>query len=152
MFVDAPGEWFVQWARVPNDATAEGARWVIRHSDVLLLMVDSHALADSAKLPEARRSIRDFIDRVAANVTYPVSVVWTKSDIPIPVTVEKNIADAIDQVLPNAHTVRTTTTTATSIEACFAWSIDAADSSQSLPFLAETKMSSDPFLSFRSEH
>ncbi len=58
LFTDAPGEWFTQWSRVPGDPTAAGARWVIEHSDVLLLLIDSAALADPDKLPATRRATR----------------------------------------------------------------------------------------------
>src|SRR5579863_2898745 len=49
LLTDAPGEWFTQWARSPGEATAVGAQWVMQHSDVLLMLVDSAALADSEK-------------------------------------------------------------------------------------------------------
>ena len=65
-FTDAPGEWFTQWAKSPEDESAAGARWVFQHADVLILLADSHALAASETLPQARRALRDLVERVGA--------------------------------------------------------------------------------------
>ena len=152
MFADAPGEWFIKWARSPSDPTAEGARWVVENSDTLLLLIDSDAFADSAKLPEARRSTRDLIEQIAASADCPTAIVWAKDDIHIPAIASTNITNAIQEFLPKAHNIRTTTTAPESIEACFSWAIEAAELWQPTPVLAEPLMSADLFLSFRSEH
>jgi len=152
LFADAPGEWFIKWARSPSDPTAEGARWVVEHSNTLLLLIDSDAFANSAKLPEARRSTRDLIEQIAARADCPVAIVWAKDDIQIQDIVRTNIEKAIEEFLPKSHSIRTTTTDPTSIEACFGWAIEATELWQPATVLAEPIMSADLFLSYRSTH
>ena len=111
LLTDAPGEWFTQWARSPGGATAAGARWVVEHSDVLLVLIDSAALADSEKLPQTRRATRDLIERVGAEERIrPLIVVWTKDDVEIPKITRDAVNRACDEFVPTAVQLKTTVT------------------------------------------
>ena len=149
MFTDAPGEWFTQWARVPGDAVSVGARWVVDHSDAVLLLVDSAALADQQKLPATRRATRDLMERISADASSPVAVLWTKDDIDVPESVCNALSAAATTFLPQADVLRTTTDNPKSIEACFTWALKAATSLRTKPCLVEPRLSDDPFLAFR---
>lgn len=150
LFSDAPGEWFTQWARVPGHPTAIGARWVIDHSDVLLLLIDSAALADSEKLPQSRRATRDLIERVGAECARcPVIVVWTKDDVPVPDGTRIALERACGEYLPRAERFQTTIETPETIERCFGMAICAAERPRTSVDTAEPRQSRDPFLAFR---
>lgn len=152
MFTDAPGEWFTQWSRVPGDETSAGARWVIQHSDVLLLLIDSDALANSEKLPVTRRATRDLIERVAAHAMSPVAVVWTKDDVDVPEPVRRTLQNTCDGFLPQAAVLRTTVKAPETIEACFERALTTATARVTPSQLKEPRLSDDPFLAFRGIH
>jgi len=153
MFTDAPGEWFTQWARVPGDPNAVGARWVVNNSDVLLLLIDSKALATPEELPQTRRATRDLIERVGAENTHQrVTIVWTKDDIDVPDTTRNALERACSEFLPRADKRRTTVNMPGTIEQCFADAINAAENRTRLVEAIETRQSNDPFLAFRGIH
>jgi len=149
LLTDAPGEWFCQWARVPGSSASDGARWVIENADSLLLLVDTGALSNSGKLPATRRATRDLMERVGARSLCPTAVVWTKDDIAVPGTVVRTIETASSEFLPSSRTMRTTIETPDTIEACFAWAIDAATNRSPVKVVAEPRLSDDPFLALR---
>ncbi len=149
MFTDGPGEWFTQWARVPKSPASAGARWVIEHSDALLLLVDSGALAEPLMLPKTRRVTRDLMDRVAAEALSPVAVVWTKDDIEVPEHAVVALEKASASFLPRAQLLRTSTSRPETIEACVARALEVASSPRVKPWEAEPRLSNDPFLAFR---
>lgn len=153
LFTDAPGEWFTQWARVPADATAAGARWVVEHSSVLLPLIDSDALADPARLPQVRRATRDLIERIGSTAGgSPVMVLWTKDDVEIPEAVRDGLARACEQFLPNASHWRATVKKPDSIEYCFVQAIAAASNDGRAFETVEPRLARDPFLAFRESH
>lgn len=152
MFTDAPGEWFVQWSRTPSDPASEGARWVVHHSDVLMLLVDSDALGDKEKLPVSRRATRDLIERIAADAKSSIAVVWTKDDVDVPDPVQQALQSTCMSFLPQAHVLRTTVNAPETIEACFEWALATATLSVTTPPFKELRLSDDPFLAFRGPH
>lgn len=153
MFTDAPGEWFTRWSRAPHEATAVGARWVIDRSSVLLLLVDSAALADSEKLPQTRRATRDIIERVGAErARYPLIVVWTKDDIAVQDLTRDGLNRACSEFLPGADHWRTTVNMPGTIEQCIIRAIRVAQDAKLLVDVVEPCQSSDPFLAFRGIH
>lgn len=152
MFTDAPGEWFTQWSRVPGDEISAGARWVVEHSDVLLLLIDSEALANRKKLPAARRATRDLIDRVSAHTSNSVSVVWTKDDVDVPAPVTRALQSMYTDFLPNAMVLRTTVEKPETIKACFDSALAAATLNLALSQVREPRLSDDPFLAFRGTY
>jgi len=83
LFVDAPGEWFQQWAVNREAAGAEGARWAAIHADIFVLFADCQALA-GVKRGEAREVLRQIVERLRSERRgRPVLLLWSKSDIPI---------------------------------------------------------------------
>jgi hypothetical protein len=150
MFTDAPGEWFTLWSKVPNDPAASGARWVIEHSDALLLLIDSAALADTEKLPQARRATRNLIDRISAiSPHHRLTTVWAKDDVLIPQHIYKALQQACDHFLPNVSTCRTTYEKPETIVQCFVNLLSAAYKSELRTPIVEPRLSQDPFLAFR---
>lgn len=153
LFTDAPGEWFLHWARVPADPMAEGARWVIDHSNTLLLLVDTDALADAEKLPQARRATRDLIERVGAEKgSCPVMVVWTKDDVDAPSDICEGLSRTCEQFIPDASSWQTTVSKPETIERCIAEAICSGEKSERFFDTIEPRLSNDPFLAFRGIH
>ncbi len=149
LFTDAPGEWFTQWSRVPGHATAAGARWVIEHSDVLLLLIDSAALADPDKLPATRRATRDLIERVAAGGQRPLAIVWTKDDVDVPQLARASLMRTCSDYVPYASIEKTTIHKPETIEACFVCALRLPQSAAAASVSTEPRLSNDPFLAFR---
>nr|WP_205619519.1 hypothetical protein [Alcaligenes sp. HPC1271] len=78
LFADAPGEWFQKWAINEQDDSAEGARWIARHADVILLIADRQALAGS-KMGTARNDFQLLAQRAVAEARgRRLVLVWTK--------------------------------------------------------------------------
>lgn len=81
IFIDAPGEWFNQWAI--NPTSAKGADWVITHSDLLIITSDSEKLSHSeAKIRgSTRNDISSIFDRLK-NYHYAkhIALLWTKAE------------------------------------------------------------------------
>ena len=152
MFTDAPGEWFAEWSRLPAGPNAVGARWVIEHSDVLVLLIDSGGLADTHTLPLTRRVTRDLIERVAAETRVPVAIVWTKDDVEIPEAAQRTIAQSYIEHLPRSQTMKTTIEKPETIEQCFVRVLLIADASHGAFDVCEPRNSSDPFVAFRATH
>lgn len=97
LFVDAPGEWFQQWAFNREAPGADGARWVASHADVFVLFADCAALAGE-KRGEARVVLKQIIDRVHSEQNNrPVFLVWSKSDIKIKPEVRRSIEEASER-------------------------------------------------------
>lgn len=153
MFTDAPGEWFTQWSRVPNDPSVSGTRWVMEHADILFLLIDSGALANAALLPNTRRSTRDLIERVGSTTpARPVFAVWTKDDILVPAAAREAVTQAIAIHLPNARNRKTTINKPETIECCFIDALSLTFGSRIEVGAAEQRQSRDPFLAFRGIH
>ena len=152
MFTDAPGEWFAEWSRSPGSPHAAGARWVIEHSDILVLLVDSAGLAIVHTLPLTRRLTHDLIERVAAERSVPVVVVWTKDDVEVPELARRSLDRACKEFLPEVQTLKTTTSTPESIEATFAHVLKIGDTKNGTFEACETRKSTNPFLALRGIH
>jgi hypothetical protein len=100
LFVDAPGEWFQQWAFNREAPGAEGARWVTSHADVFVLFADCVALAGE-KRGEARVILKQIIERVRSERNNrPVLLVWSKSDTKIKSGVRVSILEACERFGP----------------------------------------------------
>lgn len=153
LFTDAPGEWFTHWARAPADPVVAGAGWVVNHANALLLLVDTAALADAKKLPQARRDTRDLMERVGAEKgECPVIVVWTKDDVDVAVAVRESVSRTLGQFLPHAISERTSIMRPETIERCFTEAIRVASIDNITINAIEPRLSKDPFLAFRGLH
>lgn len=102
LFADAPGEWYGQWAVDANAENAEGARWIARHADVLMLVADRQALS-GPRMGVARSSFQLLTKRVAAERRgRPVALVWSKSDVEIAPAMESQIRAIVMTSMPDA--------------------------------------------------
>lgn len=80
LLTDVPGEWFFNWVHEKDGQIAEGAHWVVEHSDALLLLIDGEALSGQNRHTTKRHS-RTLINRLKGVLgDRPFAVVWTKKD------------------------------------------------------------------------
>jgi hypothetical protein len=150
LFTDAPGEWFTQWAKAPADDSAAGARWVFQHANALLLLADSDALANSGRLPQARRATRNLVERVAAVAPHiPLGFTWTKTDIEVPEPTRKLLERSRAQFAPHSEIWKTTIFEPTTIAECLARAISLGDSARAKVVPNAPRFSNEPFLAFR---
>ena len=153
LFTDAPGEWFTVWAKAPDHEGAGGARWVIEHSNVILLLVDSSALANEETLPQARRATRDLTERVGALASHiPLGFTWTKTDVEPSAVTRDTIERARSQFAPTSKIWRTTIEAPATIAEVLSQAIDIGARQTDLPMLDEPRCDGDPFLAFRGFH
>lgn len=100
LLTDPPGEWFTLWTQKASADGAEGARWVHRHSRRFLFLVDREALSGEGR-GKARDALRDLARRLSQGLgDRPVAVVWTKSDVTIPPTIEADLKACFSRELP----------------------------------------------------
>lgn len=151
LFTDAPGEWFTSWAKSPYDESTAGARWIIEHSDVLLLLIDQDALANDNTLPQARRNTRDLIERVGAVVSdQPIGFSWTKTDIKITSGIKRTLEQSRDQFAPHSVVLGTTITKPRTIATTLSKIINLGEKRQEKGKLIDSILSSEPFLAMRN--
>ena len=152
LFTDAPGEWFAVWAKAPDHEGAAGARWIIEHSNVNLLLVDSSALSNGETLPQARRATRDLTERVGALASHvPLGFTWTKTDVATSVATRETIERARSQFAPTSEVWETTIKTPLTIATILAQAIDLGNQ-PSLQKLYEPRLDDEPFLAFRGNY
>ena len=153
IFTDAPGEWFAVWAKAPEHEGAAGARWLIEHSNVILLLVDSSALSDEKTLPQARRATRNLTERVGALASHiPLGFTWTKTDVALSVDTRETIERARSHYAPTSEVWETTIDTPLTIAKVFSQAIDLGANQPSLQKLHEPRLGDDPFLAFRGNY
>lgn len=102
LLADAPGAWFQRWAVDEQAGDAEGARWIARHADVILLVADRQALS-GARMGTARNAFQLLAKRIAAERRdRPVALVWTKADVEVPAEMEKVVRAAVFDDMPDS--------------------------------------------------
>ncbi len=102
VMTDAPGEWFRKWAINRDTSDAEGARWVARHADAFLLMVDCEALS-GAGMGRARGDVQVLARRLGVERQgRPVGLVWTKTDVAILNETEEAVRNTVLEQMPDA--------------------------------------------------
>ncbi len=100
LMTDPPGEWFTHWASNASAEGAEGARWIDARANRFLFLVDREALSTADRGKE-RDKLRDLARRLARGLAgRPVAVVWTKSDLEISSTIEKDLRDCFQSEFP----------------------------------------------------
>ena len=155
VIADASGEWFTDWSVNVDHPSAEGARWVARHSDGFLLFVDCDALAGPER-GVARDALFTLAQRLAACVeTRPVAVVWAKSDINLRPAMHEQVDKRLRQLFPTARHFRTTVKPAdehedvtTQFLTVVASLLSPATCPGDIPAIA-VRRPDDPFLAFR---
>lgn len=91
LLTDAPGELFTRWAIDKTAPELDSARWLARHADAFLFLVDSDALSGSSR-GDARTSTLTLAERLNDELDgRPVAVVWAKSDV----EVKESLRDAL---------------------------------------------------------
>lgn len=101
LFTDAPGEWFERWGFDADDKTAEGARWISRHADAFMILIDQSALAGEGR-SDARLALNALVNRVAdVKGPRPLAAVRTKTDVVLPDTMEQHISELMKRKLPS---------------------------------------------------
>lgn len=98
VFADAPGEWFQKWAINEQAADAEGARWIAKHADVMLLIADRQALAGPT-MGSARNDFQLLAQRAVAEARgRRLALVWTKGDVDLAPSMEVQVRKAVASV------------------------------------------------------
>ncbi len=96
LFSDASGETFSLWAQKQDDANAEAARWIYKHSHGFILFVDCENLIVGKN--SAKSKIIDIAQMLKHNLqNRPVITVWSKSDKKE--LVSKQIKDSLKEEL-----------------------------------------------------
>jgi hypothetical protein len=100
LLTDAPGELFTRWAIDKTATELESARWIARHADAFLLVVDSEALAGPRR-GEARTSTLALAERLGDELTNrPAGVVWAKSDVALKDSVRRALDTSFAKLFP----------------------------------------------------
>ncbi|PBQ29843.1 TRAFAC clade GTPase domain-containing protein [Shewanella algae] len=103
LLTDAPGEWFSSWSMNENNLEAEGAQWVVKHSDAFIVFADSEKLSGSQR-GLARNELRQLLERLSNHVeNKPVFLFWAKSDKQPPEGILNNIRRALSDKIKNSH-------------------------------------------------
>jgi hypothetical protein len=112
LLCDAPGEWFTCWSVNENASDAEGARWMVDHADVFIVVADCDRLSGPDRGP-TRHEIRQLLERLGKHIdNRPVILVWTKTDKKALADLSSGIRDSIQRALKESipHATETTTT------------------------------------------
>ena len=153
LFTDAPGEWFTFWAKAPDHDEAAGARWVVQHSHVILLLADRSALSNEATLPQARRAARDLTERLGARASHAsIGFTWTKTDVDLPASIHEMIERARSLFVPDSEIWGTTIERPSTIARTFSQAIDLAKAPAALPRLCAPRIGHAPFVAFRGSY
>jgi hypothetical protein len=105
---DSPGEWFRRWAIDEMASDAQGARWVAEKSDGFLIVLDSEALGG----PNSGQTLNNYqqmLERLKKHARQrPVHIVWTKTDIDVPIDMRGRLESRLTALFPYATTSRVT--------------------------------------------
>jgi hypothetical protein len=102
VFADAPGEWFQRWAVNEEASDAEGARWIARHADLLLVTADREALSGASR-GTARHALQLLATRLGAERRgRPSALLWTKADHALEAAMEDAIRLIVRDRIPEA--------------------------------------------------
>lgn len=157
LFADAPGEWFGKWALNSDSTDAEGARWLSKNADIILLIVDKEALTGDKK-GLARSELRRLTQRIAGEcLQKPVALVWTKGDVPEDAAMEKSIRESIASAIPSIQEFKVQVLSHTdqqtepkdSLLMLFNWILEQISIRGELP--AIERNTTDPFFMFRQD-
>lgn len=83
LLTDAPGEWFSSWSINEDAEDAQGARWIVQHSDAYILAADSEKLSspETSIRGKTKSSIRALLDRLHVSLKQRhLTLLWTKSE------------------------------------------------------------------------
>jgi hypothetical protein len=157
LFSDAPGEWFKRWALNADAADAEGARWLARHADALVLLIDCEALSGENR--GANRAIYDrLINRLNDNREgRPLAVVWSKADCAEDEQIAAVIKKRLDRVFGDYEEFHVSvkkdseqnSPTIEEFARLFAWMLESTTQPSQFSFAPPPRVGDDLMLSFR---
>ncbi len=110
LITDVPGEWFRAWNIEPNQPSAEGAAWILRHADSLCFVVDGRRLSDPLERNTAARETLTLLNRFTELKLRPTQIIWTKADETTSNPKLQAVKTALEEGLPDAksfHTIAT---------------------------------------------
>ena len=149
LFTDAPGEWFSRWAIHDAGPVAEGANWVIKNADVLLIFADSERLAGPRK-GAARGELQRLIERMGAHARgRPIYLIWGKSDHVVPEALTTAIEATLKRHLPEATALNVRTDAPGTILNAASKAVSASLQRASISIICEPVCAGSPFLAFR---
>jgi Double-GTPase 2 len=153
VFADAPGEWFEHWANDRADFQAEGARWLERHADSVLIFLDCEKLSSPELCGKTRSQSLQLLSR--SFDLYPdrsIGIVWAKHD-----TFKQNRAiEALKEYIAGKNIERSFNTISATVapesqdvlEAA-TWSIEQALEGHKIEVISVQRNFEHPFLTFR---
>lgn len=98
LLTDAPGELFTRWAVDKTATELDSARWIARHADAFLFLIDSKSLAGPRR-GEARTNTLALAERLGSEIgRRPVAVVWAKSDVEVKESIKTALVNSFDRV------------------------------------------------------
>jgi hypothetical protein len=151
-FTDAPGEWFTRWAVKEDAPDAEGARWVVEHSDAFLVVADCKRLSGEGRA-SARNELRQLLERLGNHAAgRPVALVWTKREHTVPEGIRRSIMEALEANLPQAVELSSSVSAPDSFVDVLAMIIQSAWEGRVLPPITEPVSVAEPFWVFRGHH
>lgn len=151
-FTDAPGEWFSRWAIKEDAPDAEGARWVVQHSDAFLIAADSERLSGANRGP-ARNELRQLLERLGNHIDgRPAVLVWTKSEHTVPDGIRRSITEALKANLPQAVELSSSVSAPGTFVDVIAAIVLSAWEGKVTPPIIEPVSVATPFWAFRGHH
>ena len=152
LLTDAPGEWFTRWAIQEDAPDAEGARWIVERADAFLVLADCERLAGSQRGP-ARNNIRQLLERLGNHARdRPTTLVWSKADHPPNAGIRAQIRRALNECIPHASEVESTTTDRRTLVGALESVLSLAWSPPRARAVTEPVLEHHPFAAFRGHH
>ncbi|MDH5179614.1 MAG: GTPase domain-containing protein [Gammaproteobacteria bacterium] len=152
LLTDAPGEWFTRWSSKEDAPEAEGARWVVEHSDVFIIMADCDRLSGDQR-GTARRETRELIERLGNHVeNRPVILAWAKSDINPSEKIQEAIRRSLNDCIPHAVELNTTTSNHETLLEALSQAVNLAWYPPSVGEVISPVMCSKPYHAFRGHY
>ena len=100
LLTDAPGELFTRWAIDKTAPELDSARWIARHADSFLFLVDSEALSGPDR-GDARTNTLALAERLSDELDgRPVATVWAKSDVEVKESLREALATRFGKLFP----------------------------------------------------
>jgi hypothetical protein len=149
---DAPGEWFTRWAVKEDAPDAEGAHWTAQHADAFMVFADCQKLSGSFPV-QARRDTQQLIERLSNHVGQrPVMLVWAKSDHMPASPIRNGIRTTLNRRITQAQEFDISTQRLDTLSHALGKIIEAAWNPPKARAINEPRISSQPFLAYRSRH
>lgn len=102
LFTDAPGEWFINWAKSSEAPESKGARWIDENADAFVIIADTKAFSEN--IGSSRRVLTSIAERMKnTHQNRPTVLAWTKATFEIDNTVKYGISE---RVKTNLHSVK----------------------------------------------